>query len=75
MIRFYEVKILMNFRNVLRRWQTFLSSCCAGAVALFAVSTAHAQTSTPPTCARTVKADVVALNQALIYVFSRLINL
>ena len=57
----------MNIRNALRRWQALLSSCCAGAVALFVVSSAHAQTSPPPTCDRTVKADVVALDQALIY--------
>jgi hypothetical protein len=36
-------------------------------VALFAMSNAHAQTSPPPNCERTVKADVVALDQALIY--------
>ncbi|HJY29906.1 MAG TPA: hypothetical protein VJ306_17880, partial [Pyrinomonadaceae bacterium] len=57
----------MNIRNALRRWQALLSSCCAGAVALFVVSSAHAQTSPPPACDRTVKADVVALDQALIY--------
>ena len=48
----------MNIRNAL---------CCA-ALVLIAVSGAHAQTSPPPTtCERTVKADVVALDQALIY--------
>ena len=53
----------MNTRNALRRWQLL----CAGVVALLAVSSAHAQTSPPTTCERTVKADVVALDQALIY--------
>src|SRR5215213_3559291 len=67
MIRFHEVKILMNNRNALRLWQSLLSFCCAGVVALLAVSSAHAQTSPPTTCERTVKADVVALDQALIY--------
>src|SRR6185369_16135488 len=62
-----SMRLNMNIRNKLRRWQALLSSCCAGAVALFAVSTAHAQTSPPPSCERTVKADVVALDQDLIY--------
>src|ERR687892_458365 len=57
----------MNIRSALRRWQSLLTSCCAGVVALIAVSSAHAQTSPPGTCERTVKADVVALDQALIY--------
>ena len=57
----------MNTRNALRRWQALLSFCCAGVVALLAASSAHAQTSPPTTCERTVKADVVALDQALIY--------
>src|SRR3569832_1525404 len=57
----------MNIRNALRRWQSLMTSCCAGVVALLAVSSAHAQTSPPTTCERTVKADVVALDQALIY--------
>src|SRR6185369_10319527 len=57
----------MNIRSALRRWQSLLTSCCAGVVALLAVSSAHAQTSPPTTCERTVKADVVALDQALIY--------
>src|ERR1044072_7232592 len=57
----------MNTRNALRRWQPLLSICCAGVAALLAVSSAHAQTSPPTTCERTVKADVVALDQALIY--------
>src|ERR1044072_215684 len=50
----------MNTRNALRRWQLL----CAGVVALLAVSSAHAQTTT---CERTVKADVVALDQPFIY--------
>src|ERR1051325_3142102 len=54
----------MNIRHALRRWQSLLSTCVAGVVALLAVSSAHAQTTT---CERTVKADVVALDQALIY--------
>jgi manganese oxidase len=53
----------MNTRNASRRLQLL----CAGVVALLAVSSAHAQTSPPTTCERTVKADVVALDQALIY--------
>src|ERR1051325_12041053 len=58
----------MNIRNALRQWQALFSCCCATAlVLLVAVSGAHAQTSTPPACDRTVKADVVALDQALIY--------
>ena len=57
----------MKIRNALRRWQSLVSSCCAGVVALFAISSAHAQTSPPPNCDRTVKAEVVALDQALIY--------
>src|ERR1041384_3643472 len=54
----------MNIRKALRRWQSPLSFCCAGVLALLAVSGAQAQTTT---CERTVKADVVALDQALIY--------
>ncbi len=57
----------MKIRNALRRWQSLVSSCCAGVVALFAMTSAHAQTSPPPNCERTVKAEVVALDQALIY--------
>src|SRR5687768_8073877 len=54
-------------RNALRQWRSLFSSCCAAVVALIAVSSAHAQTAPPTTCQRTVKADVVALDQALIY--------
>jgi manganese oxidase len=54
----------MNIRKTVRRWHSPLAFCCAGVLALLAVSTAQAQT---PTCERTVKADVVALDQALIY--------
>ena len=57
----------MKIRNALRPWQSLVSSCCAGVVALFAMTSAHAQTSPPPNCERTVKAEVVALDQALIY--------
>jgi len=57
----------MKIRKTQRRWQSFVSYCCAGVVALFSISSAHAQTSPPPNCERTVKADVVALDQALIY--------
>jgi manganese oxidase len=57
----------MNTRNALRHWQSLFAFCCAGVVALLAVSSAHAQTSPPTTCERTLKADVVALDQALIY--------
>ena len=67
MVCFHEVKISMNIRKVLRRWQSPLSFCCAGVLALLAVSGAQAQTSPPTTCERTVKADVVAFDQALIY--------
>src|SRR4051812_43999584 len=49
----------MNIRKALRQWR---SLSCAVVVALLAASGAHAQT-----CERTVKADVVALDQALIY--------
>ncbi len=56
----------MNIRNALRQW--LFASASAATVVLIAVSGAHAQTSPPPTtCQRTVKADVVALDQALIY--------
>jgi hypothetical protein len=51
----------MNIRNALRQWQ---SLCAAAALVLIATSGAYAQT---PTCERTIKADVVALDQALIY--------
>ena len=57
----------MKIRKTPGRWQSLVSSCCAGVVALFAMSNAHAQTSPPPNCDRTVKAEVVALDQALIY--------
>jgi hypothetical protein len=56
----------MNIRHALRRWQSPLTSCCAGLLVLIAISSAHAQTP-PTTCERTVKAEVVALDQALIY--------
>src|SRR5918992_2332540 len=56
----------MNIRNALRQW--LFASGCAATVVLVAVSDAQAQTSPPPTtCERTVKADVVALDQVLIY--------
>ncbi len=57
----------MNIRHALRRWQSPMISCCAGLFVLIAMSSVHAQTSPPTTCERTVKADVVALDQALIY--------
>ena len=58
----------MNIRNTSRPWQSLFSSCCAAVVMLVAAVGAHAQTSPPTaTCGRTVKADVVALDQALIY--------
>ncbi|HET6852488.1 MAG TPA: hypothetical protein VFH46_09185 [Pyrinomonadaceae bacterium] len=53
----------MKIRNTLRQWQSIFSACCAAAFVLVAVSGAQAQT----TCDRTVKADVVALDQVLIY--------
>src|ERR671915_493643 len=56
----------MNIRNALRQW--LFASGCAATVVLIAASGAQAQTSPPPTtCERTVKAEVVALDQALIY--------
>jgi hypothetical protein len=57
----------MNIRNALRQWQSLFSSACAATVVLIAVSGAYAQTPPPTTCQRTVKADVVAIDQALIY--------
>src|SRR4026209_428400 len=54
----------MNIRKALRQWRSLY---CAAVVALIAISSAHAQTPPPTTCERTVKADVVALDQALIY--------
>ncbi len=57
----------MKIKEALRRRQSPLSLCCAGVLALLAFSGAQAQTSPPTTCERTVKADVVALDQALIY--------
>jgi hypothetical protein len=57
----------MNIRNTWRRWQSIFSTCCAALIVLVAVSSAHAQAPPPPNCERTVKADVVALDQALIY--------
>src|SRR5688572_21214469 len=55
----------MNIRSALRQWHRLFGSACAALVVLMAVSNAHAQTPAP--CERTVKADVVALDQALIY--------
>src|SRR5918992_4625176 len=56
----------MNIRNALRQW--LFASGCAATVVLIAASGAQAQTSPPPTtCERTVKAEVVALDQVLIY--------
>src|SRR5215216_6202598 len=57
----------MNIGNASRHWRSLFASCCAAVVMLIAVSGAEAQTSLPTTCQRTVKADVVALDQALIY--------
>ncbi|HEY0730542.1 MAG TPA: hypothetical protein VGD38_20825, partial [Pyrinomonadaceae bacterium] len=54
----------MNIRNALRQWQAI---GCAAVAVLLAASGTQAQTSPPTTCERTVKADVVALDQALIY--------
>src|ERR1041384_3354872 len=55
----------MNIRNALRQWPALF---CTAVAVLLAVSGAQAQTTPPPTtCERTVKADVVALDQALIY--------
>src|SRR5919107_5112534 len=58
----------MNIRKLWRQWQSLFASCCAAATVLIAVSSAHSQTSSPPVnCDRTVKAEVVALDQVLIY--------
>ena len=57
----------MNIRNFLRQWQSLFSFCYVAAVVLVAISSAHAQTSPPVNCDRTVKADVVALDQVIIY--------
>ena len=58
----------MNIRKLLRQWQSLFSSCCAALTVLFAISSTHGQTSAPPVnCDRTVKAEVVALDQVLIY--------
>ena len=54
----------MKIRNALRQWQ---SLCCAAVAVMIAAFGVHAQTAPPPNCERTVKADVVALDQALIY--------
>jgi manganese oxidase len=56
----------MNIRNALRQWRSLFSISCAAIVVAVVASGAQAQTP-PPTCERTVKADVVALDQALIY--------
>ena len=56
----------MNIRNALRHWRSLFSYGCAAVVMAVAVSGAQAQTP-PTTCERTVKAEVVALDQALIY--------
>ena len=57
----------MNIRNALRQCQSFFASGCAAVVVLMAVSGAHGQTAPPVNCDRTVKADVVALDQVIIY--------
>jgi hypothetical protein len=55
----------MNIRNALRQLRPLFSFGCAAVVMAIAVSGAQAQTPAP--CERTVKADVVAFDQALIY--------
>ncbi len=57
----------MNIRDILRQWRSFFSSCCAAVIVLVAVSSARAQAPPPVNCERTVKADVVALDQVIIY--------
>ena len=57
----------MNIRNALRQCQSLFASGCAAVVVLMAVSGAHGQTAPPVNCDRTVKADVVALDQVIIY--------
>jgi hypothetical protein len=57
----------MNIRNILRQWQSLFWSCCGAVIALLAASSAHAQAPPLVNCDRTVKADVVALDQVIIY--------
>jgi len=58
----------MKIRNALRQCQSLVAFGCAAVAIALAASGAQAQTTPPPTtCERTVKADVVALDQALIY--------
>jgi hypothetical protein len=57
----------MNIRNFLRQWQSLFSSSCAAVIVLIAMASAHAQAPPPVNCERTVKADVVALDQVIIY--------
>ena len=57
----------MKIRKALRQCQSLLAFGCAAVAVLLAASGAQAQTTPPPTtCERTVKADVVALDQASI---------
>src|SRR5215213_2358656 len=58
----------MNIKKLSRQWRSLFSSCCTVVTVLVTAFSAHGQTTSPPTtCERTVKADVVALDQALIY--------
>ena len=57
----------MNIKKIWREWHSLFSSCCAAVTVLVTVISAHAQTSPPVNCDRTVKADVVALDQVLVY--------
>jgi len=57
----------MNIKKIWREWHSLFSSCCAAVTVLVTVIGAHAQTSPPVNCDRTVKAEVVALDQVLVY--------
>ena len=57
----------MNIRKLWRQRHSLFSSCCSALIAFVAASAAHAQTAPPVNCDRTVKADVVALDQVIIY--------
>ena len=57
----------MKMRYILRQWRSLFLSCCAAVVVLLAVSSARAQAPAPVDCERTVKADVVALDQVITY--------
>ena len=57
----------MNIRSVLQQWHSLFLSCSTALIVLVAMSSAHAQAPPPVNCDRTVKAEVVALDQVLVY--------